>query len=171
MLPGSCLCQKRIPLKHVIAISISIDSHGRECSLGDFYSLTDHGNRKILLMFKLHTPSFCFDPLFHSSGQRADTSIIAKLSFLCRKRLLPITMFQDWGHIRDRYPLSDDVHWFETDRHHLMEMTDSHEVIDSIDLYSHTAKGKAALCHLNVDEAGDALFKSTSLIYFNWNVR
>lgn len=52
-----------------------------------------------------------------------------------------------------------------------MEMTDSHEVIDSIDLHSHTAKGKAALCHLNVDEAGDALFKSTSLIYFNWNVR
>lgn len=48
----------------VIAISISIDSHGRECSSGDFYSLTDHGNRKMLLMFKLHTPLFSFGCLF-----------------------------------------------------------------------------------------------------------
>lgn len=64
VLPGSSLCQRRIPLKRVIAISISIDSHGRECSLGDFYSLTDHGNRKMLLMLKLHTSLFSFGPLF-----------------------------------------------------------------------------------------------------------
>lgn len=71
VLPGSSLCQRRIPLKRVIAISISIDSHGREHSLGDFYSLTDHGNRKILLMLQLHTPSFSFGPLFLVTQLRA----------------------------------------------------------------------------------------------------
>lgn len=31
---------------------------------GDFCSLTDHGNRKMLLMLKLHSPLLSFDPLF-----------------------------------------------------------------------------------------------------------
>lgn len=109
VLPGSSLCQRRILLKRVIAISISIDSHGRECSLGDFYSLTDHGNRKILLMLKLHTPSFSFGPLFLVTQLRAVCwclLVIPKLPFLCRKWPLLITMFQNWGHTMDRYPPS-----------------------------------------------------------------
>ena len=116
-LPGSSLCQTRIPLKRVIAISISIDSHGRECSLGDFYSLTDHGNRKILLMLKLHTASFSFGPLFLVTQLRAVCwcfLVIPKLSVLCRKWPLLISMFQNRGHAMDRYPPSAHRHWFGT---------------------------------------------------------
>lgn len=50
------------------------------------------------------------------------------------------------------------------------QQADSHKLIDSTDLHSHTAKGKEAHCHLNVNGADWAVFKATSLIYLNWTV-
>lgn len=46
--------------------------------LGDFYSPTDHGNWKTLLVLRLHSPSFSFGPLFLSSGIyiHADVSLL-----------------------------------------------------------------------------------------------